>query len=244
MPGEYDDLSGIPLMGRIARRFVLGLFKQRPQWTRQDLAVEVDRMHRERGGIPGTQVTVVVVKKVLRELKEEGEVVNVARGIWRKAGSGTAAPLLLDAPTTGDNQPALDDALQDDEDDITIVESIGDGPESVYVYYNPNDRELADRKGLDAWECKIGRTQGDVASRIGAQGAKTALSHEPIIGLVIRTDNAALVEAALHASLRLADRQVLDSPGAEWYFTSPPKVKQWYFAFADAFASLSERGSA
>jgi hypothetical protein len=64
--------------------------------------------------------------------------------------------------------------------------------------------------------------------------------------LVIRTDNAALLESALHASLRLSDRQVLDSPGAEWYFTSPGKVKEWYQAFGQGLALLArpEGGSA
>jgi hypothetical protein len=248
-PLELDDLQGIPLTGRPARRFVLQLFEQQAQWDRRQLAAEVERMHRQRGGIAGTQPPVTVVKKVLSELKEEGAVRNVGMGIWRKAGPGAGPDVVVqDEPAhlgelADDSSGQLD---EEDEEDVTVIEYIGTGAESVYVYYNPNDRELARLKGLDCWECKIGRTLGEVASRVIRQGAKTALSHPPIIGLVIRTDNAALLESALHASLRLSDRQVLDSPGAEWYFTSPGKVKEWYQAFGQGLALLArpEGGSA
>lgn len=239
---DFDELEGIPLTGRPARRFVLQLFERQAQWNRRQLAAEVERMHKQRGGIAGAQPPVTVVKKVLSELREEGVVRNVGKGIWREVGQGAAPDAILGDEPSYPTELASGAGAEEEEDEeeVTVVEYIGDGAESVYVYYNPNDRELATLKGMDCWECKIGRTQREVASRVIGQGAKTALSHPPIIGLVIRTDDAALVESALHASLRLSDRQVLDSPGAEWYFTSPAKVKEWYQAFGEGVALLSK----
>lgn len=239
---EYDDLSKIPLTPHIARRFVLNLFAQKPQWTRQELAAEVERAHKQRKGIPGAQHPVLIVKKVLGGLREEGAVINVSKGIWRRVEPGAAPVSLPDAPAEALDARAEVAAPETEEEDLVVIESIGDGPESVYGYYNPNDRELAQLKGTDSWECKIGRTQGNAVGRVVSQGAKTALSHEPIVGLVIRTDNAALVEKALHASLRLADREVLDSPGTEWFRTSPSKIKQWYQVFLEGLKSLSAGG--
>jgi hypothetical protein len=42
----------------------------------------------------------------------------------------------------------------------------------------------------------------------------------------------------LHSSLRLVSAEVPDSPGNEWFITSPARVEQWYLGFQSALASL------
>jgi hypothetical protein len=239
MDSKISDFSGIPLTSAIARPIIIALFKETPQWTRQELASAVERMHMDRGGVRGTQPPVAVVKKVLTGLAEEGAVKSVSSGIWRRVSTDDASPRIADPSTESVSPTILSAAIEEDEE-LPIREEIGKGPEAVYLYYNPNDRELAELRGRDTWECKIGHTLGDVDFRIAGQGARTALSHPPVIGLVIRTDNAVLLERALHGSLRLADREVVDSIGNEWFFTSPDRVKQWYAAYIDSLKQLCE----
>lgn len=81
---------------------------------------------------------------------------------------------------------------------MKILKSLGQGDESVYLYYYPNDKILADTLGVKVWECKIGMTAtGDTVQRVESQ-CKTARHQEPVIALEIRTDNAALLESDLH----------------------------------------------
>lgn len=120
-----------------------------------------------------------------------------------------------------------------------LKKEIGDGTECVYLYFNPNDRELAELKGCDVWECKIGRTSScDAIRRIFSQGIRTALSHVPTVGLVLRTDDSLALETALHSALRLVRAEVPDAPRDEWFTTSPARVEAWYASFQRALAAI------
>ena len=89
------------------------------------------------------------------------------------------------------------------------------------------------------WECKIGRTaSSDVLTRIRNQGTVTALSHPPVIGLIIRTPDSAALERALHSALRLIDAGVSDIPGTEWFITSPAHIEEWFAQFETSLAKL------
>jgi hypothetical protein len=67
---------------------------------------------------------------------------------------------------------------------------------------------------------------------------RTALSHMPIVGLLIKTDDSAALEKALHAALRLVEAAVPDSPGVEWFMTSPTDVEEWYNRFQHSLSAL------
>lgn len=133
--------------------------------------------------------------------------------------------MALDRLSTGRPDPggtgagqtvSLDDAIDDFEPVIRPDKEVGAGPECVYLYFNPNDRRLAELEGRDVWECKIGRTGSrDAIQRILGQGIRTALSRLPTVGLVLRTDDSGALESALHSSLRLVGAEVPDSPGNE-----------------------------
>ena len=235
MTSEY---SGIPLMPSVARQIIEELFQTQHQWKRDALAAAVQRVHTSRGGTRGRQNSIAVVQRALYDLEADGRVVNVQYGHWRWASPHVTA---IDSP----RDAALDAPTDEGEENVinSIIErEIGSGPESVYLYFNPNDRVLAEHTGRIVWECKIGRTGvSETVYRILSQGAKTALSHPPIVGLVIRTHDSYALERALHAALRLVDAQVTDSPGVEWFMTSPQHVEAWYMHFAQALTQL-QRG--
>jgi len=229
------DSTGIPLMPSVARRIIEELFKQQPQWKRDALITEVKRIHAERGGVPGSQEPASVVAKALGYLHEDGKVIKQDYGYWKSmsSDSATATPATAALPVSN--------IAAEEADDTPVAEKeIGDGDESVYVYFNPNDRKLASHEGRTVWECKVGRTSAsDVFPRIQGQGTGTALSHTPVIGLVIRTHDSVALERALHSSLRLIDARVPDSGGVEWFMTSPEHVKKWFVAFQGILAALS-----
>jgi hypothetical protein len=130
--------------------------------------------------------------------------------------------------------------VDDIEPIIRPEKEIGDGNECVYLYFNPNDRELAELKGRDVWECKIGRTSNrNAIPRIFSQGIRTALSRVPTVGLVLRTDDSLALETALHSSLRMVGAEVPDAPGDEWFTTSPARVEAWYASFQNALAAIA-----
>lgn len=58
------------------------------------------------------------------------------------------------------------------------------------------------------------------------------------MGLVLRTDDSAALENALHSSLRLIEAEVPDSPGNEWFITSPARVEAWYASFQNALTAI------
>src|SRR5262249_3445634 len=110
--------------------------------------------------------------------------------------------------------------------------------------FNPNDRRLAELEGRDSWECKIGRTSScDAIGRILGQGIRTSLSRLPTVGLVLRTDDSAALEKPLHASLTLVGADVRDSPGNEWFMTSPARIEAWYADFQKCLDAIRLGGA-
>jgi hypothetical protein len=234
--GGDRSVSRVPLTALVARRAILKCFEERDQWTRKELATTVENRHLKAGGYSGTQPAVAVVKKVLGELRAEGLAQPVSRGIWRYVEDSDFSPV-GSAPT----EAILDEPSVDEEEELgglQISEEIGTGHESVYVYYNPNDLRLARAEGRSTWECKIGHTGGTVKERILGQSVRTALSHSPVVALVIRTDDARTLESVLHRSLRLADATIVDA-SPEWFMTSPDRVKAWYSAYMASLDHLA-----
>jgi hypothetical protein len=231
-----QDFAGVPLTSGVARRIIVELLQRQLQWRRKDLAVEVERIHMARGGTKGQQSPQSIVKKALTDLLEDGLVENFGFGLWR------STSLAGDVQKASDEGTLLPDQLSDAEPIEEVIEgkTIGDGAEAVYVYFNPNDRELATLRGRDTWECKVGRSSSaNPVDRIMGQGAKTALSHPPVVGLVILTNDSSALEKAIHASLRLVEQRVDDSPGAEWFLTSPARIEAWYLGYQLAVAHLA-----
>jgi hypothetical protein len=232
-----DDVSRIPLTPAVARKAILKCFEEKDQWTRRDLVSAIENRHLKAGGYRGTQATSSVVKRALGDLRADGLVRCVSKGLWRSVSDADPSGAVVvdnveDEDDAGEDAPVLD-----------VQEEVGDGDECVYLYYNPNDLRLANAEERDTWECKIGCTMGRVDERILGQGVRTALSHNPIIGLVIRTSDARALEGIIHRSLRLANSEIADA-GAEWFMTSPERLKAWYGNFSEAIRHLIDDSKA
>lgn len=167
--------------------------------ARTDLITRVLAEHEARGGLPPTGVAVAVAKKALRALADEGRAEAATHGYWR---------FLEPLDPASVDEPVL----------------IGEGPESVYVYYFPAYRDQAAYLQRDTWPMKIGMTRGQVAPRIKDQ-CGTAMPEAPVVGMIYRTANAANAERVLHSTLRERGRHLADAPGSEWFQTSLDEVR-------------------
>jgi len=208
------------------------LASSRDPLKRNAIAEEVQRLHVARGG-KRTRNLVMRVKKALRGLRELGEVEQPVPGYYSRANPDQQQLEMDDEePSEGDEEDL--EKRESEESSLLALTAeceIGEGPESVYVYYYKNDRELADLKGQSSWPCKIGFTATSVEERIVGQGAITAMHTPPVVGLIIRSPHGRQVERIIHDTLRLSGCSIEGASGAEWFNTSPGIIKSWFEAF-------------
>lgn len=101
---------------------------------------------------------------------------------------------------------------------------VGTGAESVYLYFDPMERAMAETLDWPHWRCKLGSTKRDVPSRILEQETHSAFAYAPVWALWIRTPYAGWVERQLQGQLT----PVEDALGTEWYWTTPTEVLERY----------------
>jgi hypothetical protein len=124
---------------------------------------------------------------------------------------------------------------------LKIEKALGKGRESVYVWYAKTDFELAKRKRIRSWPCKIGCTKGEPSARIIAQGAFTAFHSEPIVALVFRTKDAQRLETLIHAALDYRGKRIKNARGTEWFKTNPREIERLYQALGQVMVSHAVR---
>ena len=135
----------------------------------------------------------------------------------------------------GVSSPAGDRELREAEREVassvdaTSVTRLGQGPGSVYAY---GYKCVPDR-------LKIGRTDGDVVSRIVNQ-INESTPDRPVLHLVLATTNSGALERALHGALALRDRKI-DGGGKEWYRTAVAEIVAIYHAVLGESASLDHQ---
>lgn len=102
-----------------------------------------------------------------------------------------------------------------------------EGKDSVYLFYYPAYKELAEKNGEEFWQCKIGMTVDNVEKRVGTQ--VTGNPEKATIALEFKTDHPRELESALHAILKLRGRHIADGGGVEWFKTNPDEVRRIYY---------------
>ena len=140
------------------------------QFSRQDAIDKITSYHLENGGVLDKTSYVGVFKKTAQKLKDKG-LENVGYGIWR---------LCYEANIVEEIVPKQ----KREQSDFQAEKEIGNGNSSLYVYYYDSYKELANLKGNNEWECKIGRTDVEPIGRILSQ-AGTCYPELPHIALII-----------------------------------------------------------
>lgn len=213
--------KGIPLTAAVAQALIRKLFSGRLV-ERQVIVDEVLRTHIAGGGLkPVAQDSSKIFEKALGDMRRVGEAENMSRGYWRiqqslSVESDSPAEEIPDSPAVQSDQtsPVTEPAADFE---------LGAGPAAVYVYYLPTYRLRAQERGEKSWPCKVGRTDRDPLSRVLSQAA-TALPERPAIAVILRTTNPSAWEKALHGALSIRGLRIEDSPGVEWFLTSPEEI--------------------
>jgi len=212
--------KGIPITPAIAE-YVITSYLGGKQLRRSQIIDSVERIHIENGGLPAEAADFSrTVKKALQNLKNRGLAENPSSGWWSIEQSDNAEDLSSRVPP---DIAAKEDADKDTSE-YRIESFAGVGEEAVYVYYYPAYKEAALAAGKDHWLCKFGRTDRLPGIRISEQ--TTGMPEQPVIGLMIKTDDSKIVESVVKNVLILRGQWGEDSPGTEWFVTSPDDVLQ------------------
>ncbi len=222
---EMSSHLGLPLTPGLARKIIVELFQHQRQWTTAELIEKVPQEHRRRDGVDGKDTIKNVINKALGYLKDDDYIQRKTYGVWERIGSG------LDAVDLAATPPS---ALPPD-DQIKVERTLGEGPESLYVYYNDTERELANLKGQSTWPCKIGKGEPiRVLNQVG-----TARHTLPIIALVIRSYDAEEMEKLIHLLFERAGLRINnDRCGIEWFMTNPEQVAACYSGIENLVTSF------
>ncbi|MEU5759852.1 GIY-YIG nuclease family protein [Nocardia sp. NPDC047648] len=215
---EPYQYRGLPLTPNILAENILRTHEPGAVIRTRDLVQSAMRYHIEHGGSNSQSNLKAQGKKALVTLESQRKIERTGGyGLWRILGS--AADDARPAVTDDDLAEEIEETFLDE---LPYEAVLGTGSESIYAYYFPTYRKLAEATGESIWPIKVGRTSGDVASRVLSQ-VGTALPEIPIIALVYRTEHSVSVEAMIHGVFVMRGRKV-DAPGAEWFSTSPDEL--------------------
>jgi len=209
MNNQYEYVEK-PLTPGIAKKLIQELFAGQTV-QKQKMISDVEETHQERGGLPSRAQFNNPVTLALYNMRREEEASNPGKGDnW-----------LIPSSTE-------DDASVDSEpDNLEPEKVIGSGKQSIYLYYYPAYRRLAELQSEEVWACKIGKARNDPLIRISSQ-TRTALPEYPTVGLIIKTDEFTLMETTIQNILKLQGKHIQDAPGTEWFLTSPNEVETVY----------------
>ena len=104
---------------------------------------------------------------------------------------------------------------------------LGTGNNWVYCFYFSRDQTTAIREGQWFWKCNIGRTANNPFDRITDQTRSAA--ENPIIPLLIRTNDEQTLERHIHNILRERDRHLQNTGTNEDFLTCPSEVARIFF---------------
>jgi hypothetical protein len=208
--------KGLPLTPAVAEHVISSQLIGR-QLKRAEIVNCVEQFHASNGGFPCQANDLSrTVKKALDNMKANGVAENPSTGWWRilsgiDGDRDQSIQALDESAIIGDNGESETQAIQP-------LMVLGDGDESVYLYYYPAYKANALANGDDKWLCKIGRTDSNANIRISSQS--TGMPEKPEIGLVYRTSDSRTLESVLHGILSLRNQWSESSPGVEWFNTS------------------------
>ena len=209
--------KALELTPAIFKELLIELFDGK-QFDRSTAVDIVLKHHANNGGKLSKPSYIQTFKKACAYLKDNG-LINVGYGVWR-------------LNYEKDDTEIVQTTSKKESISYSVDKEIGSGEKSIYVYYYDSYKKLAESKGQNTWQCKVGRTDVDPISRIIGQ-AGTCYPELPHVALVIYCDDSALLERTLHSILKMRNKWLTDSPGKEWFMTSPKEIEDIYSTLID-----------
>lgn len=208
---EYKYV-GLELTPSVFEKLLIELYDGK-QFHRQNAIEVITDYHKKRGGVLQKSEYISVFKKACQQLKDKG-ITNMGYGVWR---------LAYQASTV-----AIEEKVEKKET-IYADKLVGNGNQSVYLYYYDTYKKYSELKGEHCWECKIGKTETEPLSRIIGQSG-TCYPEVPHVALIVYCDDSSLLEKAIHDVLKLRNKWITSAPGKEWFLTTPKEVEEIYYA--------------
>ena len=198
---------GYPLTRSIAKQLICELYAGKGPYPASEIRETVRQHHEEHGGSQARGKLSGIISKAITELRDAGQANSGTKGFWE----------------------IYTDSEVDNGEDIHYRKTIGAGNSSVYLYYFPIFRQQAKSQEESVWKCKIGKTQGEPQERVDQQNnPSTGIPEEPVIALIIKTDNPDSLERAIHTILTTRGKHIEEAPGTEWFLTNPDEVEEIY----------------
>ena len=221
--------SGMVLTPTLAKEIISELFAGK-RVHRNEIIDSVTRIHSERGGEPTKHQTILgAIKKAGSTLKKEGLVEQsvIGKGIWQVYSDPISSDVSESEKEIYSKPEPIPKNLSDINRVIDDGKTIGDGDSYIYVYYYPMCRDFAEEHRQSVYPCKIGKTEDTPIERVRKQLNESTFQY-PIIGLTIRTNDPETLEKAIQLKLELHGKNKKDTPGKEWFMTSPREIEQIY----------------
>ena len=205
------EYQGKPLTREIASEIIFKRYAGKSPISFKTILEKVSQYHENNGGLPPEDQKHLpwIINRALFHLKNRQCATPINRGRYR-----------------------ADDSWRIHEEDIHYDErdypkTIGEGNDSVYLYYYPIYKREASFQRQRFWKCKIGHTKRDAVHRTKEQ-VKTGLPEHAITALTIKTDEPAVLEKKIQDILKILGKYAEDAPGTEWFFTAPSEVESIY----------------
>lgn len=206
-PVEKYSYVGRPLTPAIITHLAPALVTD-SVFKRMELIAVVENYHVSRGGLESRSDPAMQVKKSLLWMADRGMIEAVdLRGTWRwvqvpKQGR-TLAPIPVRRAEAAD----------------------GGGEGSLYAYYFPTYRVLAETHGQSVWPIKIGMTSAHSPDLRIAQQCVT-MPEGPVLAYSRSTKTPRRLERAVHSILFHRGRWLEDALGSEWYSSNPREIAE------------------
>ncbi|MDE8668394.1 GIY-YIG nuclease family protein [Pseudarthrobacter sp. H3Y2-7] len=214
-PAPYK-YAGLPLTPNVIADLA-PLLVPEPLFRRAELIAAVEDYHESQGGLPSESGLTSQVKKALQVLQKNGSLEpSGGYGTWR----------WLRAPEVAELSALVQPELSDEESlALEDVQAEGEGQGSMYVYYFPAYKDLAELRGEPTWPVKVGMTAAGNATVRVADQQGTAMPERPVLAYVRKTSTPRKLETAVQAILFFRGRQIEDAAGDEWFDSSPDEVR-------------------
>lgn len=205
------DNRGLKLAPSLFADILIELFDGKI-FERQDAIDKVKEYHLNAGGILEEDRDYIAVFKAAAQVLKNNGLTNKGYGVWQLNYEKQNVEIVKSKKVS---------------EKYSVDETIGTGDCAVYVYYYDIYKKYAEINNKRSFECKIGRTDKAPIHRILEQTG-TCYPEKPHIALIIHCENSKLLEAALHRVLCYKGKKIEESPGDEWFITSPEEIKGIY----------------
>ena len=218
-PTKYYS-EGAALTGAVFAKILVILFNG-SRFHRKEAIEQVKAYHLKNGGYLRDEACTRAFKDATNNFLQE-YVTNTAYGEWEL---NVEEDIYLQIANR--TKSSVSPKLADEPTQFEADQTIGEGSQSVYLYYLDSYRDGAERDNKDIWPCKIGRTTTSIGQRI-SDLSRTVYPEKPHVALSIQTDDSKMLEGIIHSILIYNGRIIDDATGAEWFSTSPEEVKAIY----------------